>query len=97
MGFLTSMWSGVSGLTSQGKALSCVSDNIANVNTYGYKSTRTNFGDIMVQSLTVGGTVVSQVGSGSRVLSVQQTMTQAPWKPPTYPPTWPSMARASSR
>jgi len=76
MGMLTAMYSGVAGLNVHGRALSSVADNIANLNTAAYKSTRTNFGDIMVQSLTVGGTVVSQVGTGARVLSVQNMMTQ---------------------
>lgn len=76
MGMLTAMYSGVAGLNTHGKALSSVADNIANVSTYGYKATRTNFADIMVHSLTVGGTVVSQVGSGSRVTNIQNLLTQ---------------------
>ena len=76
MGLLTSMYSGVSGLTVHGNALSSVADNIANVNTYAYKSTRINFGDVMVQSLTAGGSVSSRVGSGARILNVQNVLTQ---------------------
>ncbi len=76
MAMLTAMYAGVSGLASHGKALSSVADNIANINTYGYKSSRVNFGDVMVQSLTVGGTTSSSVGTGSRVLNVQDLLTQ---------------------
>ena len=73
---LNSMDAGVSGLKSHGKALSVTADNIANVSTMGYKANRANFGDLMVRSLTVGGSVVNQVGVGSRVLNVQQMMLQ---------------------
>ena len=76
MGMLSAMFSGVAGLATHGKALSSVADNIANINTHGYKASRVNFGDVMVQSLTVGGSLSTMVGTGSRVLSVQALMTQ---------------------
>jgi flagellar hook protein FlgE len=76
MGMLSAMYSGVSGLNVHGRALSGVADNVANISTHGFKASRTNFGDIMVQSLTVGGSVVDQSGNGARVLSVQNTFTQ---------------------
>jgi flagellar hook protein FlgE len=53
-----------------------VADNIANLNTTAFKATRTNFGDIMVHSLTVGGSIADQVGTGSRVINIQSMMTQ---------------------
>lgn len=85
MGILSAMFSGVSGLQVHGKALSSVADNIANVNTYGYKYTRANFADIMVQSLTVGGTVVSQVGAGARVATVENILTQGSFETTDVP------------
>ncbi len=85
MGMLTAMYSGVSGLNVHGRALSSVADNIANINTHAYKSTRTNFGDIMVQSLTVGGNVVAQVGTGARVLNVQNLMSQGSFESTDVP------------
>ncbi len=85
MGMLTAMYSGVSGLNVHGRALSSVADNVANLSTTGYKSTRTNFGDIMVHSLTVGGTVVDQVGTGSRVLTIQNMMTQGSFETTDVP------------
>lgn len=75
MGMLTSMYAGVAGLNAFSKALSAVADNVANMSTYGYKSNRVNFGDIMVQSLASGGSTSNQVGMGSRVLSVQSMLT----------------------
>jgi len=85
MGMLTAMYSGVSGLNVHGRALSSVADNIANLNTYAYKATRTNFGDIMVHSLTVGGNVVQQVGSGARVMNVQNMMSQGAFESTDIP------------
>ncbi len=85
MGMLSAMYAGVSGLSVHGKALSSVADNVANISTYAYKSTRTNFGDVMVHSLTVGGTVVSQVGTGARVLSVQNLLTQGSFETTDVP------------
>lgn len=76
MAMLSAMFSGVSGLSSNGTALSSVADNIANINTTAYKSTRANFGDIMVSSLTVGGSLSSQVGTGARIMNIQYMLTQ---------------------
>jgi len=61
-----SMYTGVSGLNSHSEAMSVISDNIANVNTVGFKSSRANFGDIL------GGMIGSdRIGNGSMVTSVQ--------------------------
>jgi flagellar hook protein FlgE len=81
----TSMYSGVAGLNVHGRALSSVADNVANLSTYAYKATRTNFGDIMVHSLTVGGSVVEQAGAGARVMSVQNIMTQGSFETTDVP------------
>ena len=43
MSINSAMLAGVSGLTANSAALSSISDNIANVNTVGYKQTQTNF------------------------------------------------------
>lgn len=85
MGMLTAMWAGVAGLNVHGQALSAVADNVANVNTHGYKASRVNFGDVMIHSLTVGGTVVSQVGTGAKVLSVQNLLTQGSFETTDVP------------
>lgn len=42
-GLYGSLFSGVSGLTAQSTAMGVISDNIANVNTVGYKGKTTNF------------------------------------------------------
>jgi flagellar hook protein FlgE len=50
-----------------------IGDNIANINTIGYKSSRGIFADIFYNSLLSG---TSQVGIGSQLLSVQRVTTQ---------------------
>lgn len=52
------LWTGISGLSSQQKALDNESNNIANVNTVGYKSSRISFADQMYQSKIGKGSVV---------------------------------------
>ncbi len=85
MGMLGAMYSGVSGLNVHGRALSTVADNIANINTHGYKATRANFGDVMVHSLTVGGSVIEQIGTGARILNIQTLMTQGSFESTDIP------------
>lgn len=66
-----SMYTGVSGLHSHSEAMSVISDNIANVNTTGFKSSRANFSDIL------GGVIAGdRVGNGSAITSVQTMFTQ---------------------
>ena len=75
MSILSSIFTGVSGLNSNGQALSVIGDNIANVNTVGFKGSRMAFGDILSQSLT-GLSGTSQVGRGVAVNGVTAMFTQ---------------------
>jgi flagellar hook protein FlgE len=67
------MFTGVSGMNANGTALSVVSDNIANMNTTGFKSSKASFGDVLGQSIgsaQIGGgtylnTVATSFGQGS--------------------------------
>ncbi|HET6466264.1 MAG TPA: flagellar hook protein FlgE, partial [Nitrospiria bacterium] len=63
MAILTSLFTGVSGLDAFGTGLSVVSNNIANMNTTGFKSGSVSFADIISQTLS-GATATSQVGRG---------------------------------
>ncbi|MCE5312803.1 MAG: flagellar hook protein FlgE [Nitrospiraceae bacterium] len=74
MGILTSLFTGVSGLSSNGNALSVIGDNIANSNTTGFKSSRAIFGDILSQAL--GGGSAFQIGRGVSLQSVEAQFTQ---------------------
>src|SRR5215813_1882268 len=72
---LRAMNTGVSGLRAEGEALSVVGDNIANVNTVGFKSQRAIFQDVLGHSI-LAGTSASLPGSGVRVGDIQQLFTQ---------------------
>src|SRR4051794_23238671 len=75
MGILSSMWTGVSGLSSQGEALSVVADNIANSNTTGFKASRVEFEDIMSRNVKGidGG---NQLGRGVRIGAINPVLLQ---------------------
>ncbi len=75
MGVLSSLYTGVSGLTAQGEALGVIGDNIANSNTVGFKSSRAEFQDIIAKSLKgiLGG---NQIGRGVRIGAVNPIIVQ---------------------
>ena len=50
MSIFGAMYAGVSGLAAQSQAIGMISDNIANVNTVGYKGLRTSFSTLVTQS-----------------------------------------------
>lgn len=75
VGLSTSMWSGVSGLLANSTKMTTIGDNLANVNTTGFKSSRIDFVDLMSASIgTASGT--DQVGCGVRVGSVSTDYSQ---------------------
>ncbi|XOQ43500.1 MAG: Flagellar basal body protein [Clostridium sp.] len=81
MAMMRAMSSGVAGLKAHQTALDVIGNNIANVNTYGFKASRTLFSDILYQTLTsatapddttgAGGLNPSQVGYGATASAVQ--------------------------
>jgi flagellar hook protein FlgE len=72
---LKAMYSGVSGLRAEGEALGVIGDNIANVNTVGFKGQRAIFQDVLGHSI-LAGTSSSLPGSGVRIGDIQQMFTQ---------------------
>ncbi|HRV22868.1 MAG TPA: flagellar hook-basal body complex protein, partial [Syntrophorhabdaceae bacterium] len=72
---LSSLFSGISGLVTNGQSINVVGNNIANVNTVGYKASRTTFQDVLYQSIT-SATGTSQVGRGSALGSVDTLFSQ---------------------
>lgn len=72
---LRAMYTGVSGLRAEGEALGVVGDNIANVNTVGFKRQRAVFEDVLGHSI-LAGTTSALPGSGVRMGSVQQIYSQ---------------------
>ena len=75
MSILKSMYSAASGLLAHAEAISVASDNIANVNTIGFKAQRARFEDIL--GSTVAGAVENQAsGQGVRLGGVHSLFTQ---------------------
>ena len=82
---LRSLLSGVAGLKTHQTKMDVIGNNIANVNTYGFKSSRTTFRDVYYQTLSSstaasgnrGGSNPSQVGYGTSVASVDLLNTRS--------------------
>ena len=81
---LKSLFAGVSGLQSHQVAMDVESNNIANVNTTGFKYSRANFSDLLAQTSSIatapqgelGGKNAVQVGLGSTVSSMTRIFSQ---------------------
>lgn len=82
MSILTSLFTGVSGLTTNGQALSIIGDNISNSNTTAFKSSRAVFGDILSQAM---GTSSSQIGRGTSLIASQQLFSQGTFETTSNP------------
>lgn len=81
---MRSLWSGVSGLVNHQVRMDVLGNNIANVNTYGFKKERVTFQDILSQTISGaarpteerGGINPKQVGLGMTIASIDKIMTQ---------------------
>ncbi|QQE80811.1 flagellar hook-basal body complex protein [Alicyclobacillus sp. SO9] len=88
---LRSMYSAISGMNAFQTQLDVIGNNIANVNTTGYKTARTDFADVLSQTQSAGsapalnpgsntyvsgGTNPNQVGLGVKVSATQTLFTQ---------------------
>lgn len=82
MGLVTAMYSGVSGITSNSSSLSVISDNIANVNTVGFKSSKAVFSDLLSTVLSNGSTTM-QFGHGTQISSVNSSFAQGSFESTT--------------
>ncbi len=84
MAFLRSLFAGVSGLKNHQLMMDVIGNNIANVNTVGFKKGRVTFTDMFSQTLqsasqstgTLGGKNPMQVGLGTSVGSIDMDATQ---------------------
>ena len=75
MGISSSLYSGISGLSTHGDAMSVIGDNIANVSTIGFKASRTTFQDVLSQSVaTSSGT--AQIGRGAALSEIDTLFQQ---------------------
>jgi len=84
---LRSLWSASSGMRAQQLNMDTISNNLANVNTSGFKKSRVSFQDLMYQTLRQAGTPNSQgsqvptsieVGHGVRPAATQKLFGQGP-------------------
>lgn len=67
MGIFSALFAGVNGINSNGDVISVIGDNIANVNTVGFKSYRASFEDVLAGA---------GIGLGSRVSDVTAEFSQ---------------------
>ncbi len=75
---IRSLYTGASGLKNHQNKMDVVGNNIANVNTVGYKSSRTTFADILSQNIKgasasnggMGSTNPTQIGLGTNTASI---------------------------
>lgn len=83
---MRSLFAGVSGLRNHQTRMDVIGNNIANVNTVGFKASRVNFEDILSQTMqgassaqgNRGGTNPMQVGLGMGVASIDTLFTDGP-------------------
>ncbi|MCX7856699.1 MAG: flagellar hook protein FlgE [Deltaproteobacteria bacterium] len=81
---LSSFFSGISGLVANSQAINIAGNNIANVNTVGYKASRATFQDVFYQSIyTSSGS--SQVGRGTALSSVDTLFSQGSFESTSEP------------
>ncbi len=68
----TSLYTGISGLNANLSALSVIGNNVANINTNGFKSSRVLFEDIMAQTASGG----NEIGLGVNMSGTQRIFSQ---------------------
>jgi flagellar basal-body rod protein FlgG len=82
---IRSLWTAATGMEGQQLNIDTISNNLANVNTSGFKKSRVNFQDLMYQSLRAAGTPNNQgsqvptgieVGHGVRPAATQKLFSQ---------------------
>ncbi|WP_263832444.1 flagellar hook protein FlgE [Sulfurospirillum oryzae] len=81
---MRSLWAGVTGLQAHQIAMDVEGNNIANVNTTGYKYSRANFSDLLSQTAKIatapqgelGGKNAMQIGLGTQISTVTKIFKQ---------------------
>ena len=86
-GLMRALWAGASGMRAEQINMDVTANNLANVNTTGFKKSRADFQDLIYQTLRQPGTPVAQgdpvptgiqVGIGTRVAAIQKIHTPGP-------------------
>lgn len=86
---MRSLFAGVSGLRNHQTRMDVIGNNIANVNTVGFKASRVNFQDVLSQTLSGasgatgarGGTNPMQIGLGMGLASIDTIFTDGSFQP----------------
>ena len=60
---IRALWTSATGMQSQQTSIDVIANNLANVNTTGYKRSRTDFQDLLYQTMRAPGTDTSQAGT----------------------------------
>jgi len=81
---LGAFFSGISGLVAMTQSLDVTGNNIANVNTVGYKGSRATFADMLYQSI-FGTSGSSQVGRGTALSSIDTLFSQGSFESTSEP------------
>ena len=84
MSLSSALFAGVSGLNTLGNSMAVIGDNIANVNTIGFKSARTTFETLLAQNIA-GASGTSQVGRGVALSSVDPIFSQGSFESTNEP------------
>lgn len=80
-----SMWVAKTGLTAQSTRMTVIANNLANVNTVGFKKDRANFEDLLYQRIVQAGSQADvnaetptglMLGTGTRVVATEKLHTQ---------------------
>ena len=82
---MRALWSAATGMLAKQLNMDVIANNLANLNTVGFKKSRVDFQDLMYQSLRTSGTTVAegakvpagiQVGLGTRPAAIQRIFSQ---------------------
>ncbi len=77
MGIYNALFTGASGLTAFGEGVRVIGDNIANVNTLGFKTQSVSFSDVLGQTVNVTrSNIANQVGNGVRIGAITRDQSQ---------------------
>jgi flagellar hook protein FlgE len=82
MSLISTLFTGVTGLSGNSSAMGVIGDNISNVNTVGFKESKAVFSDIFSSILT-NGSVTSQLGRGSQLQGTIQSFSQGSFEAST--------------
>lgn len=86
---IRALWSAASGMEAQQLSIDIISNNLANVNTAGFKKSRADFQDLLYQSLREAGATSAsgaqiptgiQIGHGTRPVAAQKIFQQGDYE-----------------